>query len=350
VRSPGPLHTARLSFLILVLLALAALAVAPPASHAAVPFGSDLSRPVEIDEGCDDRSTTCTRMLLSAGGGEAVAPIDGVIVRWRLIGAGTVRLRVVRRDGETWSTGGSSAPATLPLDRSTRGTFPTRLPVRAGDFLAVDGNRENHVHMAYDPGVVQAHYFYPVFQDGETLRVPITRLAPDPFEPLVGADVEPDADGDGFGDETQDCAPANPAVQTGCGTTPEPPGPGPGPVTPVPTTPTTPTTPGPATPTTPAGGTPSTPVTPVVETFVPTGPAGAPVAPAPAAARRCVVPRLRGATVAKAKAALRRAACRAGAVRRVQGRGVKRGRVLSQSRRAGRSLPAGARVDLRVRR
>ena len=65
----------------------------------------------------------------------------------------------------------------------------------------------------------------PSSRTARRLRVPITRLAPDPFEPLVGADVEPDADGDGYGDETQDCAPADPAVQTGCGATPEPPGP-----------------------------------------------------------------------------------------------------------------------------
>ena len=163
--------------------------------------------------------------------------------------------------------------------------------------------------------------------------MPITRLAPDPFEPLVGADIEPDADRDGYGDETQDCAPADPAVQTGCGATPEPPGPSTG-------------TPGPATPTTP-----TTPTTPVTETPVPvpTGTQSTPQAPKPAAARRCVVPRLRGATVAKAQAALRRAACRVGTVRRVEGRGVKRGRVLAQSRPAGRTLAAGARVNLRVR-
>jgi hypothetical protein len=54
--------------------------------------------------------------------------------------------------------------------------------------------------------------------------------------------------------------------------------------------------------------------------------------------------------VAKAKGALRRSACRVGSVRRVKARGVKRGRVLAQSRRAGRSLPAGTQVNLRVRR
>ena len=167
--------------LLVPLAACAALAVAPAAGHAAVPVGSDLTNTVLIDEGCDDRSASCTRMLLSVGGVEASSPIDGVVVRWRLVGEGTVRLRVIHRDGDTWSSG-ASAPATLPSGGSSRGTFATRLPIRAGDFLGVDGDRENHVHMGYGLDAVQAraHYFYPALQDGESLRVPITQRATRP--------------------------------------------------------------------------------------------------------------------------------------------------------------------------
>jgi hypothetical protein len=47
----------------------------------------------------------------------------------------------------------------------------------------------------------------------------------------LSAQVEPDADGDGYGDETQDCAPADAAVHEAC-TPPTPPVPLPAPVSP----------------------------------------------------------------------------------------------------------------------
>jgi beta-lactam-binding protein with PASTA domain len=120
----------------------------------------------------------------------------------------------------------------------------------------------------------------------------------------------------------------------------------PGPQTPGPTGPTAPEPTAPTTTPTPETGTPApeAPAAPGQPVVVPAG------SPAQPQAARCLVPRLRGATVAKARAALRRAACKVGAVRRVKGRGVARGRVLAQSRRAGRTVAAGTRVDLRVRR
>jgi hypothetical protein len=63
---------------------------------------------------------------------------------------------------------------------------------------------------------------------------------------------------------------------------------------------------------------------------------------------RCVVPKLRGLKVKKAKARLRRARCTA-KVRRKASR-VKRGRVIRQSAKAGRRLAAGARVTITVSR
>jgi hypothetical protein len=64
---------------------------------------------------------------------------------------------------------------------------------------------------------------------------------------------------------------------------------------------------------------------------------------------RCVVPRLRLKTVVAARRALARARCRLGRVRRAHSR-VRRGRIISQSRRAGRRLPVGTRVNVVVSR
>jgi hypothetical protein len=62
----------------------------------------------------------------------------------------------------------------------------------------------------------------------------------------------------------------------------------------------------------------------------------------------CVVPKLRGLRM-KAKAKLARAGCKA-KVRRVGSRRVRRGRVIAQGARAGRQLPAGTTVKLKVSR
>ena len=79
-------------------------------------------------------------------------------------------------------------------------------------------------------------------------------------------------------------------------------------------------------------------------------PPAPPAPPPPAAAKeRCVVPRLRGRTLARAKVLLARAHCSLGKVTRVRSR-VKRGIVLRQSPVAGLRRARGAKVSLRVSR
>lgn len=63
---------------------------------------------------------------------------------------------------------------------------------------------------------------------------------------------------------------------------------------------------------------------------------------------RCVVPHIRGRRLRSAENAIARAHCAVGTVRKVGSRHVRKGRVMWQSRRAGKSLPAGARVGLLV--
>ncbi|HEY6584018.1 MAG TPA: PASTA domain-containing protein [Gaiellaceae bacterium] len=72
------------------------------------------------------------------------------------------------------------------------------------------------------------------------------------------------------------------------------------------------------------------------------------VVPAPRAtkAARCVVPNVRGRTLARAKARIRRAGCKTGSVRRSFSSSVRRGRVVSQTPRAGARVRRGAKVSL----
>ena len=65
---------------------------------------------------------------------------------------------------------------------------------------------------------------------------------------------------------------------------------------------------------------------------------------------RCVVPRVVGLRLAKARARIVRSHCRVGKVRHKASRRAKRGRVLAQAPRAGRKLARGAKVRLTVGR
>jgi hypothetical protein len=64
----------------------------------------------------------------------------------------------------------------------------------------------------------------------------------------------------------------------------------------------------------------------------------------------CLVPRVVGLSLAKARAKVRRAHCSVGSVRRKASSRAKRGRVLAQAVKAGRTLRSGARVNLTVGR
>ena len=74
-----------------------------------------------------------------------------------------------------------------------------------------------------------------------------------------------------------------------------------------------------------------------------------PPPPPPAAKPACIVPKLRGRTLARARVLLARARCSLGKVTRVRSR-VKRGVVLRQSPVAGSRRARGAKVSLRVSR
>jgi Bacterial extracellular solute-binding proteins, family 5 Middle/Calx-beta domain/PASTA domain len=64
--------------------------------------------------------------------------------------------------------------------------------------------------------------------------------------------------------------------------------------------------------------------------------------------RLCVVPNVRGKSLAAAKARLRRAGCRVGTIRRVRSITARKGRIVGQTPRPGKRLKAGGLVHLRV--
>lgn len=192
-------------------LALATLlaALGPAAvAHGATTVGSDLSP----DANAMACATLCTAFTTSqaTGAAVAVAPADGVIVRWRVkAGQATtgVALRTIRPvGGGAYAGVGASDAQSVPAGTST---FTTRLPVKAGDIVAADLPGSARIFALSSTFDVQA--FSP-----QLTTFPHTPGKQAGRELLVNADIEPDADGDGYGDETQDLCPGDPSRHTAC--------------------------------------------------------------------------------------------------------------------------------------
>ena len=206
----------------LVLLVIVAnLAWAAPA-RAAVTIGSDLA-PAPAYSLC---SSPCLAMQTTAPELQLTAPFNAVIVSWqvRAINSGsrvTVGLRLLRPVGDgafqVLPTGSSANfPTATDMTLTTRPTRPVR--VQQGDQigLSVSGS-DDFYFVAFQTGNSWAEWSPPL-DDGATAPPPPAIAS---REPLFNAQLEPDVDCDGRGDETGDasvsggCLPAKAAVLDG---------------------------------------------------------------------------------------------------------------------------------------
>jgi hypothetical protein len=141
-----------------------------------------------------------------------------VIVAWR-INAGSnapdaqTRLRIIRPAGGGKFTGAGASAVVTPAISGIN-AYATRLPVLAGDIIGVDNdNQAVYLDGGASASAFTATYFdSPGLAEGGT-QAP-TGTNPPPKRLLVEADLEPDIDGDGFGDETQDACPRASTDQT----------------------------------------------------------------------------------------------------------------------------------------
>lgn len=193
---------------------MALLAAAAPA-QAATTIGSGLTSRANLSIACGtpgEAQSICTTAQLELPDRPITSPIDGVIVRWRVrsASAGSVALRVLRPAGSgKYAGAGTSQPMTLSsvsTAGSDRSYFAsTRLTVLQGDYIGLDRERRTGALYAQRSGsAFDLIQFDVPLGDGET-EGPDTSY--EGAELLLNADVEPDKDGDGFGDETQDNCP-----------------------------------------------------------------------------------------------------------------------------------------------
>jgi hypothetical protein len=214
-----------------VAVAVATLTVAAAAmtgsASAAVVSGSNLS--VAPNAGTCIGPQPCTLTISTLPGatsapGGARAAIDGVIVAWRVRAIGsekphTIALHLVRNNRDA----GIGPEVPLPASPGVY-EYAARMPVRVGDEIGVDlltttvfgGTPVSRINV---PGAT-SHLWIPRLFPGE-------ERAPHPTEgteseTVMNVTIEPDADHDGFGDETQD---ACPTVASTTGPCPKPPPP-----------------------------------------------------------------------------------------------------------------------------
>ncbi len=171
-----------------------------------------------------ESNATYAVVQLSEGGVSTAAPISGVITSWKVnltsvpftIGQ---QLKVFRPTASSsqFQVVGESAMENVG---SGANTFATRIPIQAGDHIGLFGTGAFGALFCQETPESEA----PGDSAGLSLGNPTvgSTATVSPFEAPaqvpVAAVVEPDADGDGYGDETQDKCPQSAATQAPCPT------------------------------------------------------------------------------------------------------------------------------------
>jgi hypothetical protein len=214
------------------LIALALLAVALPASSASAAQTIGQAAPPASTGACDVNSTY-VQEVVSTGAAGYQSPVSGVVTAWATYGgaaATQMKLEILRPDpvGGAFHYFAKQKDALRDImPGGLNGFTGLHLPIAAGDYIGVyvpaaganclsytAGAGESYHHVVGDPGLDVSTFFNNLQASGLINAV---------------AAVEPDADGDGYGDETQDGCPGNGAATGTCPVVPSTPSPSPGP-------------------------------------------------------------------------------------------------------------------------
>jgi hypothetical protein len=133
------------------------------------------------------------------------APSDGVITKFQISANGpgasvTFRLADITRENDDSAQARTVAtgPTVTIAGTGAIEEFPARVPLKQGNHLAIDTSAADAVYAS--SGSKFTYVYAPPLVDGAAVRTSDTVTE----ELLVAAIYEPDADKDGFGDETQD--------------------------------------------------------------------------------------------------------------------------------------------------
>ncbi len=199
--------------------------VAATALLALAAFGAtSASAATEFGDNCAADQATfeppLTFFAISAPGNPSplTAPVSGVITQWKSNLAPVPAfvpqtLKVLRQNG----------PNTVQIIGESSGTitggantFNTRIPVQAGDRLGLLGDGATYGNLFCNtPGVENLIGAFAGGGGGPGATVAFAQFSEEFRIPALAV-IEPDADNDGFGDETQDKCPQNASFQVPC--------------------------------------------------------------------------------------------------------------------------------------
>jgi hypothetical protein len=318
------------------LAAILALGMATTAQAAPVTVGSPLTQAFESVKFGEIGTVAITG--LPEPGAHAASPVTGVITSWHVVGAvgGPFRLRVIRPATGGFLGAGSSAPV-IPTGPSLQ-TFPTNLPIQAGDLIGIDNtNKEDELGLAPElPGAAFAAWVPPL---GDGITAPPKETQPE-SEVGFNAVVQP-------APALTTISPSSGSIKGGTSVT----------ITGadlanvsgvsfggIPAKSFAVANEGQLTAVAPASRKVST-VDVTVTTIAGTTPV---VAADKFTYKACVVPKLKGKKLKAAKKKLRKANCKLGKVKRAKGVTVKAGKVVKQSPKTGKKLAPGSKVNVKL--
>jgi Thrombospondin type 3 repeat len=231
-----------------MLAAVGALLTAAGPASASMPFGADLSAGgagIDCNSTCQgsftfqggttapsDNYGSISVVVGANDGSSAAAPVSGVLVSYslRLSTAHSGRVRVIQDDGGTPGSDRehitphyTGDTVSVPGDGAVH-TFPARLPIAQNELLGFEVQR----------GSTQAAFLYRTEYGGsdsgnrrmrwycgtadgnsDPCEVELNSAIAKSQVPLQGV-IEPDADADGFGDQSQDQCPGQAGPSSGC--------------------------------------------------------------------------------------------------------------------------------------
>ncbi len=194
-------------------LVLAFALIAAPSASAAIEVGDECA--ANVAEGPYSMLPEDTA---SGGSLPLATPVNGVVTSWKvnsaLSEAVPERMAVFRSTGSagTFQVVGESNEASVGPGSNV---FPTRIPVQAGDRMGLVAVTIDSPAYCFTGDSGDFAWFFNgsagtgsthLFAAGNGVRVPLV------------ATIEPDRDGDGYGDETQDQCPQSAAYQGPCPT------------------------------------------------------------------------------------------------------------------------------------
>lgn len=143
------------------------LALAPGAGAAPVVVGSPLVGTFG-QTGGSGITATLLNLSIAAPGASSTSPVNGAIIRWHLLGAegGPFRLRVLHPAGGTSYTAAGTSAGVTALGPGLE-TFPTALPIKAGDTVGLDIIKGQKLGAIANPAAVIAA-FEPIPVEGST--------------------------------------------------------------------------------------------------------------------------------------------------------------------------------------